>query len=997
MQAFGPYMEETCCDFTRLSDDSLFLITGATGSGKTAILDAMSFSLYGHATGLLRTFYDMRNNAAPEALETRTQFEFALDGNIYKFVRWIKIHTKHTGEKTKTVSAECYIKNGEEWELICSDDRRVSAAACELLGFNHSQFSQVIVLPQGEFRKLLISPSKDKAEILRVLFATGRWQNITDIALDKSRTMRSEYEAVLARCDALLQSTGAESDEELAALLDKCEKELADLTAQAKEHSEQFEAARTKHAALCALAEKFAERERTAKDYAALAARGDEMRLLAQRAELYGKAAAVRPYLEAARAAENMLSRRTAELCAAEKSAAAAESSCKAAEEEAAALPDMTQRRRKIYDDIAVCAALLPDAEAYYSGEGKIGGLKKSIDSLTEKKRQLAESMSALDTRIRKNKDYIASCFKKYIEDYPAMLTEQRSLNEKLAAGGEYTSLLGQRGAAEKEYERLKKEAAEAEAKLRAAEAELAGAEKEYLEDAAARLADALCDGAPCPVCGALHHPAPAAAHSAVPRASLDGLRSTVSAARDVCRVYSEKLARSGAELTAITDKLATLSPVSDEETENAAARLAELNTVIAEAEVYKTKYSRQQAQLTALEEEYAALRRTDGDISAQLSAESSALAAAQTKQESIRSRLPEGTDIAGLSDRLASLKKSGEELTRRLEDIQQRAAQTKQELSLAQAQLGSAKKSLAEAEASLGAAKAAFSEKCVSAGIAEADAQGDIPDAETVDAMRRSIDEYKSSVALLKGQIALLDAELSGREPPDTEAAERELAEAREQDMRSAQAVGSAAQRLGALRNTAASLDALKKKNEKTAATIDRINRISEMLAGRNIHRTALQDFVLGLMLDDVVAAACRYLTELSQGRFALIRIDAEGGTARRGLDIEVLDAHTGGRRRVCTLSGGELFLASLSLAFGLAEVVQSGAGGIHLDSIFIDEGFGSLDAQTLNLAMNAFDKVRRDGRMVGIISHVEELRDRIGARIEVRSTPDGSKIDIR
>ena len=149
--------------------------------------------------------------------------------------------------------------------------------------------------------------------------------------------------------------------------------------------------------------------------------------------------------------------------------------------------------------------------------------------------------------------------------------------------------------------------------------------------------------------------------------------------------------------------------------------------------------------------------------------------------------------------------------------------------------------------------------------------------------------------------------------------------------------------------------------------------------------------------MLDEVVEAASRYLSRLSRGRYQLVRVDAQGGVALRGLDIEVIDAHTGGQRRVCTLSGGELFLASLSLAFGLAEVVQAYAGGVTLDSIFIDEGFGSLDAETLEAAMKALADIQKEGRLVGLISHVSELRSRIPARIEVVPGRDGSTLEVK
>ena len=187
--------------------------------------------------------------------------------------------------------------------------------------------------------------------------------------------------------------------------------------------------------------------------------------------------------------------------------------------------------------------------------------------------------------------------------------------------------------------------------------------------------------------------------------------------------------------------------------------------------------------------------------------------------------------------------------------------------------------------------------------------------------------------------------------------------------------------------------LDSLAKNSTEAEEKFSQISRLSQLLLGKNPLKIPLQQFVLGIMLDDILSCANRFFSMLSQGRYSLRRIVGNtGGNSFGGLDLEVLDANMGGARSIETLSGGEQFLASLSLAFGLSDVVQSYSGSVRLDSIFIDEGFGSLDQETLDTAMKALAQIQKMGRTIGIISHVSELKGRIAARIEVGRKPSGS-----
>ena len=254
----------------------------------------------------------------------------------------------------------------------------------------------------------------------------------------------------------------------------------------------------------------------------------------------------------------------------------------------------------------------------------------------------------------------------------------------------------------------------------------------------------------------------------------------------------------------------------------------------------------------------------------------------------------------------------------------------------------------------------------------------------------------YEDALAAATEQIALLSHQTRDKERPDLDALRTLLETQNAEADQCALEWGALKQRVKDLTKTAAMIQTEIADIAQTEAEYGKLARIYRYCAGNNPAKTPLSNFVLGLLLDDVMEEASRYLSRLSGDRYALVRVDAAGGNAYRGLDIEVMDAYKGGRRKVGTLSGGELFLASLSLAFGLAQVVQSYAGGIQLDSLFIDEGFGTLDGDTLDAAMAALGEIEKSGRMVGLISHVGELKTRIFARIEVYPGENGAKLKV-
>ena len=212
MRAFGPYLGEASVDFAPLWQAQIFLITGPTGGGKTSILDAMSFALYGQATGEAREFRDMRCTAADEKDDTLTEFVFSLGAARYRFVRTLHLHKRRDGGRDLQIGGECHVEREGEWRLLASGSSAVTKKAEEILGFTHDQFSQVVVLPQGEFRRLLLASSSEKAKILEVLFATSVWQRTAEQITYKLKEIRGNLADLEQGESLLLESAGAAED-----------------------------------------------------------------------------------------------------------------------------------------------------------------------------------------------------------------------------------------------------------------------------------------------------------------------------------------------------------------------------------------------------------------------------------------------------------------------------------------------------------------------------------------------------------------------------------------------------------------------------------------------------------------------------------------------------------------------------------------------------------------------------------------------------------------
>lgn len=869
-QCFGPYMAEQFIDFTRLEKNGLFLICGETGAGKTTILDAMCYALYGRSSGGLRGELSvMRCKLARESDETKVEFVFQSGGKRYMFTRSLKFGRKKLNDRHN-----CLVWEDDAWVPIFENPKlkNVNDKAQELIGLTYDQFRQVIILPQGQFEKLLVSDSAEKEKILVSLFHADRWQRIADEVYrrvqERDNALKNERLAI----DGKLREYGCAAPEELQA---QAEAQAAQLEELGKAHS----AAEEHHKALTAKHEAALLENR---DFEELAARKKKLDALLPRSgeydreegllDLADRAEGIGPEFSAYQEAMTRREKADAALTRAEKALTAAR-----------------EKLDKAKSDETALEAARPQYESR----------KRSIMNL-EEKRELYHSLA------RKQEDAAAAQAK--ADDAGAAAKKAETAFEKKHARMEQ-ALTDQ-----------------AQVRLRYDEAQAV-----YLAGIGSTLASKLEEGRPCPVCGSVEHPAPAKpAPNHVSEEELDRLNKAMNAANDA--VTASIRARNQAE-----------------EARNQARTVC--NTAA------------QAAALAANDLENALAQRIAGIEST-----------AQLEEK-----------LKGYRDRVARFEKN---------EAQTRQAVTDANAGLlaAQAGLDKAGEEAKEAAAAFETQQALWLAARTAAGFdSESQYRASVMKPEEKQRRRAALIRFRTELSNARTAYQEQQTALEGREAPDLAGIKAELDAARQnaQALSNQAAVGK--QRLDAMTADAASLARRQEKLLADRTTVDADLDFANRLRGRS--GISLQRYVLGVMLTSITVEANRLLENVYGGRYRLHRTDEIAGSGHKGgLELEVYDAANNQTRSVTTLSGGEKFLVALSLAIGLSTVVQAQGGGIRLEAMFIDEGFGSLDREAIGDALDVLQGIRRSCGIVGIISHVEQLAETIPTRLEIRKGSQGS-----
>jgi DNA repair protein SbcC/Rad50 len=1011
MQAFGPYAARQELDFADLKGRRFFLIHGPTGSGKTTVLDAMAFALYGDTSGAERDAADMRSDQAAPDLLTEITFDFAIGTEHYR--AWRRPAQDRPKQRGEGVTRE--LQDATLWRLepagggdpaevrtagkpLAAGWTKVSAKAVEILGFRAEQFRQVVMLPQGRFQELLKADSAGRADILATLFTTQHYARLERELKDAAGTARRALDDVVRERALICTLAGLESEEDLGRAREAAAEEFA---LACEERVRRDEARAEAEAAERAGAEATARLAAAAEASAALVtleSKRADVDALRERERQAHAAAAVLPAGQRAgdcsKAAAAAADARAAAVLDRDEAATALDKARQVLAAEEARRTERQEAARRVAELESLRARIGPLAEAQREAE-------EAGDEKLRTARRLEEARAALAGALALH----------------AAALEAAQQARSAAAGAPEQALLaaGVSAAADdrRKLDILVSQLADTEGRLLAATQNMDRREQEWRHAAdlcsqieaawsagqAAVLAGSLEPGQPCPVCGSPDHPAPARAEIAVPPTDeLAAARETQAAAlatRDHARAEQ---AEADAEKRALAATIETLcgqlgSQAERSQQECAADALTAAESAAAAAAAQESLPALE-AKVAAAAASVAAAEREAASAQAEADEAERRLAAAGATVGERTSGLPDGLrDAEALQHEIAASQANAAALA----DALAAAAAADHEAAVAaggaEAGLTAAEASLQAANAAAAAATAALGEALSAHGFVTADGA---PDAAAWDAALCADDQLASIVAAIRyfddelaaarGHAQRAAEAAAGLAAPDLDALRDAASRAKIAADEAATAATQLQVCLGDLDKKAERLQELRCDNETLDARYTVLGHIAKMVNGENPSGLTLQRFVLGALLDAVLVAATARLRAMSKGRYQLLRTDERrGGRRAAGLDMDVYDAWTGKSRPVSTLSGGESFLAALSLALGLAETVQARTGGIFLDTVFVDEGFGTLDDEALDLAIATLMQLQEGDRLVGIISHVAELKERIDARLEV------------
>lgn len=1000
MKAFGPYAGTEIVDFRRLKDHKLFLIYGPTGSGKTTILDAICYALYGSTSGDIRTGSYMRSEYATPDEPTSVSFRFAIGRKYYRIDRSPEQQiAKKRGDGLKKASAQAALyetdTDGGDEKLLAA--KNVNAAVEELLGFKADQFRQVVLLPQGDFRKLLLANSGERQQIMQTLFHTQQYAKLQALAKERHDELESRHEQVARDREQCLLNLGIDDEEKLP----QREQEFRNQEASVSEKWYKAEG----------------ERSTRQKEFQAAQALEAHWKLWEQKgkeaAELEGKAELFenkRQRIDVLRKAEVLAEpcRHLDELEREGKAAAKAADKANEAAQQAAA--DLKSAKEKM--------EALSKQEGAYKAAGeeqvRLTGLKDKADSyydhclLVKKLNGEAAFAEQEWTKARGKKETEKAALEKAREALStladkALLAEQvkqqcQALTDHVSREKEAAALSLQKEDSLKQWQHLQSALEKAAQRARDERVAYESVRAAFLQGQAAILAADLADGTPCPVCGATNHPMPAIPPDDLP--TRDDVERRQKAAetseqgRQKLEVDTKAAETAYKALEGQYDHLRQQYPqdvsLKELEAELKAAQKtrADLEKALAQGDDLRRAVSDGEAKLSQWEGAEEEARKALED------AKTKAVKAGET-QAHLEAELPEAyRDPTALGRRLAELKqhlKDYEEALQKSRDhlvsCERQGAQRQEEARNLTQQVLTLRSRFKQDYHDLG-------QRVSEAGFASVRACRDMqPSVKDIPILEGEVRQYETKLQQVRGQLEQEKAAIDGKSRPDVPALEKILTEAEKTSRDLAEERGRLSATFSQWQQEKKKLLALGKDEADLVEAYKTVGAVYDLIAGKQTGIN-FERYVLGALLDDVLAAANERLQAMSRQRYTLQRSQSwdDKRVKQIGLDIEVYDNYTGYARPANTLSGGETFLSSLSLALGLADVVQAYSGGIHLDAIFIDEGFGTLDSETLDYALKTLASLKSGGRLVGIISHVPELKERIDARLAIHKTDRGS-----
>ncbi len=1060
ISAFGPYAKEQHIDFTKLTEQ-IFVISGPTGAGKTTIFDAISFALFGEASGSSRDRDSLRSDFALPGIETYIEMEFELRDKVYKVKRSPQQEQKKLrgeGYTIRNADAELLLPDGTLITKIANVDEKIN----ELLGINKAQFKQIVMLPQGEFRKLLEADSSERELIFRKIFGTEGFAEIQRRLDDESRELYKRVHDIKTQMDTHIRHVDTGENEALEEVRNSkninIQMFMEKLTEAAACDSNRLEAVNSRLqliiqkqgslkediARAVEINRKLADREQLALEYNGALSRVEEYRQKEAALDYSRKALPIAEVDEQLKKADQNILIKTAQLEQAKQKVQRKTEEFEGAQQLFNSEKEKESLRRKLEAELALLNNMLPKVMQYDKTIKALEAVKRKGDEIRQDLEQSVKKLEQEKNSYRAQEEKLRSVYSAETESI--RLEKEITANKKLLLElDSIKKLIEVCFEQNNSHTALKKSFESFDTEYVHFRSRLEQEEDNYLRGQAGLMAKTLKDNCPCPVCGSTEHPAPAAAPDNITD-------------QQQLKELKQKFAHLNEQRTEKLKELSELNGNIDSKRLEIENRISALEEGVLPESIYKTDeekarvlildedansnyYDRDISMLekvkqeiilkgTALKAETMSLissykekselagkkeeleklyresaegiKKIEEDINRQneqKTAIAEELARTRSEAAAIEQEVPgDMRSIAKLNSALEEIKRAITDLEEGLKNTERAQEQARQALSIAEKEFAVVTTSLKESVEEQDRLKKLLEERLKASGFEDyAHFIAMRKSQQELDSLQGDITEYYQRLQSLKDMLTRLEEETKALNTQEIGLLEQNYQKLLEEQnlLQEQQNIiysrySNNTKTLEQLKEIIIHLETLEKKYN----TIGELSRIAK---GDNPQRLTFERYVLAAYFDEIITAANLRLEKMTGSRYLLQRKeDKSKGRAQQGLELEVFDNYTGKSRHVKTLSGGEGFKASLALALGLADVVQSYSGGINLDTLFIDEGFGSLDPESLDSAIQCLVEIQKTGRLVGVISHVVELKERIKAVLEITSKKEGSFVNF-
>lgn len=1019
MENFGPFVHEEV-DFDEMTEAPLFLISGKTGAGKTTIFDAITFALYGDASGGVRSSNEIRSSFAEPTEETRVQFIFEHQGRKYSIERWPKqtlAKKNGKGETTKNQKVQLSIFNdkGQEAEAYTKVDA-VNEVIYQILNLQKDQFRQIVMLPQGEFRTFLNANSTEKEAVLRSLFGTSFYRQFTEnLKLQKCELEKSVSE-MTTRIDQSFQQVLAEKGvtyEESLNLareyllleeqeLLKSQTELAEKQAKQKALQQQLQRAQE-------LSESFKQEQQTRRELLKIEEHLPEQEEKKQQLAHGRELEKIRPTYDRIQELVKQQIQQTDEATENQQRAAELEQQYSECQKQTTDFEQQSAEWQTKEQQLQSLNALLP---------------------LVKQKEQLMKQKTELTDKQAKQQEHLTEIIQQIkVHEEKIKLLETKQSTEKMWQDRRYEELQFQQTVTqlqqsakeifdqqeEEEDQQVKlaqlvEKASRTSNQLTSEVADYKKLKSQWASAEIARLSMDLLPGEPCPVCGSKEHPNPAQ-HAELTTDNLGQLQ--VALETQEARIKQLELIREQAEAQYEVG-IKTFDQLQEDRSAAQKAQEEQINTLQATfADYYQLEVEADLSELVIFlrerqketDERLAEINKSkqalldlkaeiDNDQAKKLKSETS-LNAVMGELQTLEGRLSSIEEqtkewqLPTLEAHIAEIQGKIDEYHTRLQAHQVLVKELEQQRIRLQENQKLLAKQQQETAENLEKFQTSLQQQLVDADLAIEQLA-----AAPIDllSLEQEITEFDQQVLLLKDRQSRLAEVIKDQEEPELDELQTLVTSCEAEVTQFQQQHYAKESQLQQQRTLIEKIEDLQAQSKEQLDELSQMLQLYQTMNGDNPQKISLERYVLQWYLAEVLQCANQQLNQLTKGRYRF-ELKQETGRSKgnTGLEINVYDDNAGATRSSHTLSGGESFIAALSLALGLAEVIQSQAGGVAIEALFIDEGFGSLDEEALEMAMEALESIENAGRMIGIISHVRELKERIPQQIIVETSGTG------